>query len=100
MRLQGVSWKKRQGKGLVMEQIATYGDYDRDPRTCVITTAYMAVVPENAVKVQAGDDAADAVWCEVNLQGVSTEERENDLKCYEALCQIRKNRWNITINFT
>ena len=70
-------------KGLVMEQIATYGDYDRDPRTRVITTAYMAVVPENAVKVQAGDDAADAVWCEVNLQGVSTEERENDLKCYE-----------------
>lgn len=69
-------------KGLVMEQIATYGDYDRDPRTRVITTAYMAVVPENAVKVQAGDDAADAVWCEVNLQGVSTEERENDLKCY------------------
>ena len=57
-------------------------DYDRDPRTRVITTAYMAVVPENAVKVQAGDDAADAVWCEVNLQGVSTEERENDLKCY------------------
>ena len=53
-------------KGLVMEQIATYGDYDRDPRTRVITTAYMAVVPENAVKVQ----------------GVSTEERENDLKCY------------------
>ena len=69
-------------KGLVMEQIATYGDYDRDPRTRVITTAYMAVVPENAVKVQAGDDAADAVWCEVNLQGVSTEERENDLKFY------------------
>ena len=34
-----------------MEQIATYGDYDRDPRTRVITTAYMAVVPENAVKV-------------------------------------------------
>ena len=48
-------------KGLVMEQLATYGDYDRDPRTRVITTAYMAVVPENAVKVQAG---------------------ENDLKCY------------------
>ena len=68
-------------KGLVMEQIATYGDYDRDPRTRVITTAYMAVVPENAVKVQAGDDAADAVWCEVNLQGINTEERKNGFKC-------------------
>lgn len=30
--------------GLVMEQIGTYGDYDRDPRTRVITTAYMAVL--------------------------------------------------------
>ena len=68
-------------KGLVMEQLATYGDYDRDPRTRVITTAYMAVVPENAVKVQAGDDAADAVWCEVNLQGINTEERKNGFKC-------------------
>lgn len=60
-------------KGLVMEQLATYGDYDRDPRTRVITTAYMAVVPENAVKVQAGDDAADAVWCEVSLREVCEE---------------------------
>ena len=55
-------------EGLVMEQLATYGDYDRDPRTRVITTAYMAVVPENAVKVQAGDDAADAAWCEVRIK--------------------------------
>lgn len=37
-------------KGLVMEQIATYGDYDRDPRTRVITTAYMAVVPEKQME--------------------------------------------------
>ena len=54
--------------GLVMEQIATYGDYDRDPRTRVITTAYMALIDEKDVKVQAGDDAADAVWCDVSLE--------------------------------
>ena len=29
---------------LPMEQIAAYGNYDRDPRTRVITTAYMALV--------------------------------------------------------
>lgn len=61
-------------KGLVMEQLATYGDYDRDPRTRVITTAYMAVVPKNAVEVQAGDDAADAVWCEVSLKEIAEED--------------------------
>lgn len=58
---------------LVMEQIATYGDYDRDPRTRVITTAYMALVQENKVNVQAGDDAADAVWCDVQLELVTKE---------------------------
>ena len=54
-------------KGLLMEQIATYGDYDRDPRARVITTAYMSLVDEKDVKIQAGDDAADAVWCEVGM---------------------------------
>ena len=47
--------------GLVMEQIGTYGDYDRDPRTRVITTAYMAVLQGEERQVRAGDDAADAV---------------------------------------
>lgn len=61
-------------KGLVMEQLATCGDYDRDPRTRVITTAYMALVRESDVKVQAGDDAADAMWCEMELKEVSYEE--------------------------
>lgn len=61
-------------ENLVMEQIATYGDYDRDPRTRVITTAYMALVQGEAVNVQAGDDAADAVWCEVKLEKKEPEE--------------------------
>lgn len=55
-------------KGITMEQIAAYGDYDRDPRARVITTAYMALVDEKDVRVQAGDDAADAVWCELSLE--------------------------------
>ena len=48
-------------QGLLLEQVATYGNYDRDPRSRVITTAYMALVDENEVKVRAGDDAADAL---------------------------------------
>lgn len=62
-------------ENLVMEQIATYGDYDRDPRTRVITTAYMALVQGDAVAVKAGDDAADAVWCEVKLEEKVQDER-------------------------
>lgn len=67
-------------KDLIMEQVATYGDWKRDPRARVITTAYMALVRENEVKVQAGDDAADAVWCDIALETV--ESRGSDYKKY------------------
>lgn len=55
-------------KGLPMEQFAVYGDYDRDPRTRVITTAYLSLVDEQDVTIQAGDDAADAAWCSVSFR--------------------------------
>ena len=57
-------------EGLVMEQLGTYGDYDRDPRARVITTAYMALVQREQVKVRAGDDAADAAWCGFTLERI------------------------------
>lgn len=57
--------------GVTLEQLATYGNYDRDPRTRVITTAYLAVVQREEVTVKAGDDAADAAWFHCSLE--STE---------------------------
>ena len=56
---------------LPMEQIAAYGNYDRDPRTRVITTAYMALVNGQEIEVRAGDDAADAVWCDLELENIT-----------------------------
>ena len=55
-------------KNLPLEQFAVYGDYDRDPRTRVITTAYLSLVDEQDITVRAGDDAADAAWCSVRLK--------------------------------
>ncbi len=52
--------------GLPLVQLGSYGDYDRDPRWRVITTAYIAVL-EQDIPVQAGDDAADALWMDVCL---------------------------------
>lgn len=62
-------------ENLAMEQIAAYGDYDRDPRARVVTTAYMALVDERDVRVKAGDDAADAVWCSISME--KAEEKED-----------------------
>jgi len=45
-----------------LTQLKAYGDPDRDPRTNVVTVAYLAALPEVGL-VEAGSDAADArLW--------------------------------------
>ena len=54
-------------RDVYMEQLYTFGDPDRDPRTRVITVAYFAVVPADAIdRPMAGSDAADAGWFRVD----------------------------------
>lgn len=48
--------------GVYMEQLYTFGAPDRDPRTRVITVAYFALVPYDAVHHQPGEDAAETAW--------------------------------------
>lgn len=67
-------------QNLPMEQFAAYGDFDRDPRTRIITTAYMSLVKEEQVKVEAGDDAADAAWCQISIDQVSKELKDDRIK--------------------
>lgn len=45
-----------------LEQLYTWGDPGRDPRTRVISCAYMALVNSASLIIKAGDDAADAKW--------------------------------------
>jgi 8-oxo-dGTP diphosphatase len=47
---------------IYMEQLYTWGDLQRDPRTRVISCSYMALVDSVALDVKAGDDADDAGW--------------------------------------
>ncbi len=47
---------------IYMEQLYTFGEVHRDPRTRVISVAYMALIRQQAVEVHAGDDAMDAEW--------------------------------------
>ncbi len=48
-----------------MEQLYTWGDVARDPRTRVISCSYMALADSSSMSVKAGDDAADATWFNV-----------------------------------
>lgn len=64
-------------KGLPMQQIYTWGNYDRDPRWRVITTAYLALV-EGELPVKAGDDAADALWMDAELVRTEAEQADRE----------------------
>jgi 8-oxo-dGTP diphosphatase len=47
-----------------LEQLASYGDPDRDPRQRVVTVAYLAMMPDPPAPT-AGTDAAAASWVPV-----------------------------------
>ena len=44
------------------EQLYTFGKQGRDPRTRVITVAYFALVPHDAIHHKAGRDASETGW--------------------------------------
>lgn len=50
---------------IYMEQLYTWGDVQRDPRTRVISVSYLALVDSSKLNIQAGDDAAEAKWFSV-----------------------------------
>ena len=45
-----------------IEQLYTFGTPGRDPRTRVVTVAYFALVPQDAIKHRPGDDASETAW--------------------------------------
>jgi 8-oxo-dGTP diphosphatase len=45
-----------------IEQLYTFGAPNRDPRTRVVTVAYIALIDGSRVRLQASTDADDAAW--------------------------------------
>ncbi len=70
--------------GVPIDQFGSFGDVDRDPRMRVISIAYMAFVPKNALQIRAGDDAKDARLFEIVREGgkirLHGEEEEWDIE--------------------
>lgn len=54
-------------EGIYMEQLYTWGDVARDPRTRVIGCSYMSLVDSSRLDIRAGDDADEASWFKVKV---------------------------------
>lgn len=53
---------------IYMEQLYTWGDISRDPRTRVISASYMSLIDSSSLEIRASDDADDAKWFTVSCQ--------------------------------
>ncbi len=61
------------------EQLYTFGDPDRDPRTRIISVSYLALIShEHEGLLKAGDDAFDAMWFKVDSNLITQRARENE----------------------
>lgn len=75
-----------------VEQLYTFGDPDRDPRTRVITVAYLALVRADAVRPTGADDASDAQWhSAVNPPMLAFDHEEILEKAKERLRELASN---------
>lgn len=61
-----------------IELINTWGEVWRDPRSRIITAAYLALVDDSIAKPVAGDDAAEAEWFDITIETKGEAELEID----------------------
>ena len=88
--------------GVHIEQLYTFGNVGRDPRTRVISVAYMALVPKNMLTVKAGDDAADARWYKVTLENGKPKFNEDITLAFdhEEIVTVALDRLRGKLNYT
>lgn len=63
-------------KNIYLEQLYTFSEPKRDPRTWVMSCSYLALIDSEKVTVSAGDDASNAAWFTVRLETVSQDIHE------------------------
>lgn len=53
-------------KGIILEQMRTFGTVGRDPRGRQITVVFMGLTDDKNANLQAGDDASEAKWFDID----------------------------------
>ena len=59
-------WEETGLSDVTCEQLGVYSKPGRDPRGWTATSAYVALLDE-PIEAHAGDDAAHATWCQLNI---------------------------------
>ncbi len=62
---------------IYLEQLYSWGDPKRDPRTRVISTSYMGLVNSEKIHIKSGGSTNDASWFTITLNSVKEKMNEN-----------------------
>lgn len=65
-------------EGIPIEQLYTFGDVNRDPRTRVITVTYFALLPKSKIQAIAGEGVRLAGWQKVVLPANTEAQRQEE----------------------
>ncbi len=75
---------------IYLEQLFSWGEVGRDPRTRVISVSYMSLVDSSALDIRANDDAEDARWFTVSLKLFREQRTETETGYrHESLYMLR-----------
>ena len=84
-----------------LEQFRTTGTVKRDPRTRVISAAYMALLNASEYQLKAGDDASEAEWFTVSMKKESEDlwnlELKGDNSVLTAKIKETQKQWSPTL---
>lgn len=79
-------------KDVYLEQLYTFSDPRRDPRTWVVSCSYLALVDSSKLSIQAGDDASDVAWFHVEYKLL------REVKDILPTGSVKQSTWQLTLS--
>lgn len=78
---------------IYMEQLYTWSEVNRDPRTRVMSVSFLALINKDAGNVRAGDDAKDAAWFKISKMKIGMD--DDGIISYDLI--LRNDEKDVTI---